>query len=76
MINDEYTYPITQVNCLINSLEEDVRNKIPTNVVNFFNTNADMSLINDSFESKSLMFESFTDDTLKFLKVIDYYING
>lgn len=76
MINDEYTYSITQASCVINSLEEDVKRRIPLNVVNFFNNNSDMSLINESFDNKTLMFENFTDDTLKFLKVIDYYINN
>lgn len=75
MINDDYTYSITQANCVINSLDVDVKEKIPPNVINFFNSNSDMSLVNEDFYNKSLMFESFTEDTLKFLKVIDYYIN-
>lgn len=76
MINDDYTFSITQANLVINSLDEKVKNKIPQNVVNFFGNNSDMSLINEEYNNKNLMFESFTDDTLKFLKVIDYYING
>lgn len=76
MVNDDYTYPITQANCVINSLNDEAKSKIPQNVVNFFNNNSDMSLINEEFNKKNVMFENFTDDTLKFLKVIDYYING
>ena len=76
MINDNYTFSITQTNLVINSLEEEIKNKIPTNVVNFFDNNSDMSLINEEFNNKNMMFESFTEDTLKFLKVIDYYINS
>lgn len=76
MINDNYTFSITQTNLVINSLEEEIKNKIPTNVVNFFDNNSDMSLINEEFNNKNMMFESFTEETLKFLKVIDYYINS
>ena len=76
MINDNYTFSITQTNLVINSLGEEIKNKIPTNVVNFFDNNSDMSLINEEFNNKNMMFESFTEDTLKFLKVIDYYINS
>lgn len=75
MINDNYTFSITQTNCVINSLDENVKNKIPQGIVNFFDNNSDMSLVNQEFYNKNVMFESFTDDTLKFLKVIDYYIN-
>ena len=75
MRNDDYTLPITQANCVINSLNDEAKNKIPQNLVNFFNNNSDMSLLNEDFYNKNMMFENFTDDTLKFLKVIDYYIN-
>ena len=75
MRSDDYTLPITQANCVINSLNDEVKNKIPQNLVNFFNNNSDMSLLNEDFYNKNMMFENFTDDTLKFLKVIDYYIN-
>lgn len=76
MMENDYRYSITQTNCVINSLEEDVKNRIPQNVINFFNNNSDISLINQEYVNKNIMFESFTDDTLKFLKIIDYYINN
>lgn len=75
MQDDKYTYSITQTGYIINSLSDDVKNRIPQGVVNFFNTNSDMSLISNENDRKN-MFENFTDDTLKFLKVIDYYINN
>lgn len=75
MLNDKYSYAITQTNYVIDSLNEDVKNKIPENVLNFFQHYSDMSLLNEELESKKMLFQSFTEDTLKFLKVIDYYIN-
>ena len=74
-LNNDYIYSITQANCVINALDNEYKNKIPQNVVNFFNNNSDYSLLNEEFENGKMTFENFTDDTLKFLKVIDYYIN-
>ncbi len=75
MQDNKYTYSITQTGYIINSLSDDVKSKIPQGIVNFFNSNSDMSLISNE-DDKKYMFENFTNDTLKFLKVIDYYINN
>ena len=32
MRSDDYTLPITQANCVINSLNDEVKNKIPQNI--------------------------------------------
>ncbi len=75
MENDKYTYSITQTGYVINSLSEKVRNKIPNNVIKFFDNNSDMSLLQNDINDNTIKFDNFTNDTLKFLKVINYYIN-
>lgn len=75
MENDKYTYSITQTRYIINSLSNDVKNKIPSNVIKFFDNNSDMSLLDNELNGNILKFDNFTNDTLKFLKVINYYIN-
>ena len=75
MENDKYTYSITQTGYVINSLSEEVRNKIPNNVIRFFDNNSDMSLLQKDMNDNTIKFDNFTNDTLKFLKVINYYIN-
>lgn len=71
----EYENSISKVNYIINNLSTEDYNKIPKNVVDFFNNNAsDVFLKNEVIDNTNVM-ENLDATDLKFLKIIDYYIN-
>lgn len=74
-MNNEYEFSITKVNYVINSLPLESKNKIPENVKNFFSNNSNPELLSCDMQNKNIISESFNRDDLKFLKIIDYYIN-
>lgn len=75
-MDSSYEFSITKVNYIINKLPQEAKEKIPQNVINFFNTNANSELLPDNFlESKNIIYNCDETDK-KFLKIVDYYING
>ena len=75
-MNNEYEFSITKVNYVINSLPLDARQKIPENVVKFFNNNSNPELLSQDIKTQDILSSSFDENDFKFLKIIDYYING
>lgn len=74
-MENKFINSISKVNYIINSLSVEDYNKIPQSVVNFFvNNSNDIILKNEVMDNKMLMKNLDTMD-LKFLKIIDYYIN-
>lgn len=71
----EYENSISKVNYIINNLSTEDYNKIPKNVVDFFNNNAsDVFFKSEDIGAKKVM-ENLDATDLEFLKIIDYYIN-
>ncbi len=75
-MKNEYESSITKVNFVINNLPFESKEKIPQGVINFFSNYSNPELLTDDMKSKEILSASFNQDDLKFLKIIDYYING
>ena len=74
-MNENYTFSITKVDKIINMLPKDKMDKIPQSVRNFFDNNAKKEMLENMYIPSNLLVDNLEDSTLKFLKVIDYYIN-
>lgn len=66
---------ISKVDYIINKLSFEDYQKIPQNVINFFDNNSNDNFFEaEDLSIKSVM-NSLDENDLKFLKIIDYYIN-
>ena len=74
-MDNKYEFSITKVNYIISGLSEEERIKIPQNVIDFFGDNSNEQLLSTSDTNCGNMFD-FNDMDKKFLKIIDYYLNG
>lgn len=74
-MDNKYEFSITKVNYIINGLSEDERMKIPQNVIDFFDGNSNEQLLS-TFNINCGNMLNFDDMDKKFLKIIDYYLNG
>lgn len=74
-MDNKYEFSITKVNYIINGLSEDEKMKIPQNVIDFFDDNSNKQLLSESDINCGSVFD-FSDMDKKFLKIIDYYLNG
>ncbi len=71
---NDYTFNFTQVNNIINNLPVESVEKIPLNFRNFINENSNNKLSDNC--SMNFLESQYSDETLKILKVVDYYINN
>ena len=74
-MNENYTFSITKVDKIVNMVRKDKIDKIPQSVRNFFDSNAKIEMLENMYIPSNLLEDNLEDSTLKFLKVIDYYIN-
>lgn len=74
-MNSDYEFSITKVNNIINELSIEEKDKIPQNVINFFSNNSNNQLLENNCDlyNRNL---NFNEMDKKFLKIIDYYLNG
>ncbi|CCY71768.1 unknown [Clostridium sp. CAG:921] len=73
--DDNDNFYITQVNKIIKMLPDETFNKIPNSIVHFLDENSDKNLENTMQLTPDMVNQSLPQDTLKYLKVINYYIN-
>lgn len=71
----DFEYSITKVNHIINRLSQDDRNKIPENIINFFDVNSNNELLPNDFLKDNNLEKACDNIDKNFLKIIDYYIN-
>lgn len=74
MLN-EYKFNFSQVNSIINKLPEDSKEKIPSSFKNFIDRNSDLSF-NEDYSINKFTDNNYSQETLKLLKIVDYYINN
>lgn len=75
-MSNDYEFSITKVNYIINRLPQDEREKLPSNVMNFFEKNSNEELLSEEFLNTQNIFSLCNENDKKFLKIVDYYING
>ena len=74
-MESKFENSISKVNYIINNLSTEDYNKIPQNVINFFDNNSsNIFSQNEVIGAKNVM-ENLNSTDLKFLKIVDYYIN-
>lgn len=74
-MESKFENSISKVNYIINNLSTEDYNKIPQNVINFFDNNSsDIFTQSEVIGVKNVM-ENLNLIDLKFLKIVDYYIN-
>lgn len=74
-MESKFENSISKVNYIINNLSTEDYNKIPQNVINFFDNNSsDIFTQSEVIGVKNVM-ENLNSTDLKFLKIVDYYIN-
>lgn len=74
-MESKFENSISKVNYIINNLSTEDYNKIPQNVINFFDNNSsDIFTQSEVIDVKNVM-ENLNLIDLKFLKIVDYYIN-
>ena len=74
-MSKNYEYSITKVNYIINRLSQDDKDKLPNNIINFFDVNSNDELLQDDFTKSKNLLEMCDETDKNFLKIIDYYIN-
>lgn len=74
-MDKDYEFSITKVNYIINRLPQEEKNKLPENVINFFDVNSNNELLPDNFLKDNNLEKACDNIDKKFLKIIDYYIN-
>lgn len=72
---DNYKFNFSQVNNIINKLPNDSKEKIPDSFKNFISRNSDLSF-NEFNSVNTFANNDYSDETLKLLKIVDYYINN
>lgn len=75
VFKNEDAFYITQVNKIIKMLPDDTFEKIPNGIRNFFESNADTKLEQDMQMTPNMINQGLPENTLKYLKVVNYYIN-
>lgn len=74
-MESKFENSISKVNYIINNLSTEDYNKIPQNIINFFDNNSsNIFSQNEVIGAKNVM-ENLNSTDLKFLKIVDYYIN-
>ncbi len=73
--NNIYENSITKVNYIINKLPLDSLEKIPECVINFFEEYSNSELLQNSMLKTNNIMNQLNINDLKFLKIVDYYIN-
>ncbi len=74
-MESKFENSISKVNYIINNLSTEYYNKIPQNVISFFDNNSsDIFTQSEVIGVKNVM-ENLNSTDLKFLKIVDYYIN-
>ncbi len=74
-MESKFENSISKVNYIINNLSTEDYNKIPQNVISFFDNNSsDIFTQSEVIGVKNVM-ENLNSTDLKFLKIVDYYIN-
>lgn len=77
---DEYKFNFFEVNNIINKLPEQSKNKIPNSFKNFIEKNSVIS--SNEFDNNNIVTNNnfvqnaYSDETLKLLKIVDYYVNN
>ena len=67
-------YAISEVYYIINKLDEEIRNKIPNEIYEFFMVNSDYKILKD-LDITNDNIENITNEAKVLLKLIDIYIN-
>lgn len=67
-------YAISEVYYIINKLDEEIRNKIPNEIYEFFMVNSDYEILKD-LDITNDNIENITNEAKVLLKLIDIYIN-
>lgn len=72
---DDYKFSFSQVNNIINKLPDSSKEKIPDSFRSFVEKNSDLSSSVPDNTNKFIN-NAYPDETLKLLKIVDYYINN
>ncbi len=72
---DNDSFYITQVNKIIKMLPDESYNKIPNPIKHFFENNSSVELEQNIQMTPDMVNQNLPVDTLKYLKVVNYYIN-
>ncbi len=72
---DDYKFNFSQVNNIINKLPDSSKEKIPDSFKNFVEKNSDFNS-NLLDNTDTFINKAYSDETLKLLKIVDYYINN
>ncbi len=72
---DDYKFNFSQVNNIINKLPDSSKEKIPDSFRNFVEKNSDFNS-NLLDNADTFINKAYSEETLKLLKIVDYYINN
>lgn len=78
-MSDDYKFNFFEVNNIINKLPEQSKNKIPNSFKNFIEKNSVISsneFDNNMVTNNNFVQNAYSDETLKLLKIVDYYVNN
>ncbi len=74
-MDKNFEFSITKVNYIINKLSQDDRNKLPDNLIKFFDVNSNNELLPNDFLKDNNLEKSCDNTDKNFLKIIDYYLS-